>query len=77
MELPVITTKVTGCIDSIIENKTGFFVEHTVCELANVIERLYISKDKCCALGTQGRQFVVDNFEEKIIWEEIEKLYNG
>ena len=77
MELPVITTKVTGCIDSIIENKTGFFVEHTVCELANVIERLYISKDKCYALGTQGRQFVVDNFEEKIIWEEIEKLYNG
>lgn len=77
MELPVITTKVTGCIDSIIENETGFFVGHSVCEMANLIEQLYISKDKCCALGIQGRQFVVDNFEENIVWKEIEKLYNS
>ena len=75
MEIPVITTKATGCIDSIIEEKTGVFVSHDPECLATAIETLYGDKDLCLRYGKNGRKFVEDNFEQHIIWKEIEKLY--
>ncbi|WP_371136739.1 glycosyltransferase [uncultured Bacteroides sp.] len=75
MELPVITTKVTGCIDSIIEEKTGIYVEHDSGSLAIAIENFYHDEMLCHEYGRNGRKFVVDNFEQHIIWKEIEKLY--
>lgn len=75
MELPVVTTKVTGCVDSIIEGKTGLFVEHGINELASAIEKLYVHDDVRKRMGENGRKFVVDNFEQSLIWKEIEKLY--
>lgn len=75
MELPVITTKVTGCIDSIIEEETGTYVEHDSDNLAIAIENFYHDEILCHEYGKNGRKFVVDNFEQHIIWKEIEKLY--
>ena len=75
MNLPIITTKVTGCIDSIIEGRTGLFVEHTTESMANAIELLYNDDLKRKEMGENGRHFVVDNFRQEIIWQEIEKLY--
>lgn len=75
MELPIITTKVTGCIDSIIEKETGVFVEHDTDSLAMAIDTFYHNEALCCKYGQNGRKFVVDNFEQHIIWREIEKLY--
>lgn len=75
MHLPIITTKVTGCIDSIIEGRTGLFVEHTTESMANAIELLYNDDLKRKEMGENGRHFVVDNFRQEIIWQEIEKLY--
>lgn len=75
MELPVITTKVTGCVDSIIERETGMFVEHDSCFLATAIDTLYCDEKLRYNYGKMGRKFVVNNFEQHVIWEEIEKLY--
>ncbi|WP_251623254.1 glycosyltransferase family 4 protein [Odoribacter lunatus] len=75
MELPVVTTKVTGCIDSIIEEKTGVYVGHEPDSLSMAIERFYHDKRLCYEYGQSGRKFVVNNFEQHIIWREIEKLY--
>ena len=75
MGIPVITTKATGCIDSIIEEKTGVFVSHDPECLATAIGTLYGDKDLCLRYGKNGRKFVEDNFEQHIIWKEIEKLY--
>ena len=75
MNLPIITTKVTGCIDSIIEGQTGLFVEHTAESIANAIELLYNDELKRKKMGENGRRFVVDNFRQEIIWQEIDKLY--
>ncbi|MEZ7820965.1 MAG: glycosyltransferase family 4 protein [Patescibacteria group bacterium] len=76
MELPVITTKSTGCIDSIIENKTGLFVEHNHISLFRAIERFIIEKSEICDFGKNGRNFVIKNFEQHLIWQKIEMLYN-
>lgn len=75
MEIPVITTKATGCIDSIIEEETGVFVSHDAGCLANVIEIFYGNKDLRLQYGKNGRKLVEENFEQHIIWNEIEKLY--
>lgn len=75
MQLPVVTTKVTGCIDSIIDGKTGFFVGHDDGELVNTIERLYLNPKMATDMGAEGRKFVVENFEQSIIWKDIETIY--
>lgn len=75
MELPIITARVTGCVDSIIEEQTGVFVEHTPECIINAIERFYSNEKLRLNFGKNGRNFVVDNFEQHVIWTEIEKLY--
>ena len=75
MELPIVTTKATGCIDSIIEGETGLFVKHEPEDIAGTIELLYLDNEMRYTYGRNGRKFVSDNFEQHIIWNEIEKLY--
>ena len=77
VKLPIITTRVTGCIDSIIEGETGLFVEHNIESIVEAIEKLYKSKCLRKSFSTNGRRFVEMNFEQHIIWEEIEKLYHN
>ena len=77
MKLPIITTRVTGCIDSIIEGETGLFVEHNIESIVEAIEKLYKSKCLRKSFSTNGRRFVEMNYEQHIIWEEIEKLYHN
>lgn len=73
MEVPVITTRATGCVDSIHEGETGLFVGHDATQLAEAISKIY---DKKTAIsGTKARQWVENNFENHIVWKEIEKLY--
>ncbi len=75
MNLPVITTRATGCIDSIINGETGIFVNHDDKELLAALSTLYENEDKRKMMGQNGRRFVVDHFKPEIIWREIEKLY--
>ena len=76
MEIPVITTRATGCCDSIIDGETGLFVEHDSKELENAIMKLHNDDTLRVKMGKTGRQLVIDNFEQEVIWKEIEKLYN-
>lgn len=75
MELPIVTTKATGCIDSIIDGETGLFVKNEPEDIARTIELFYLDNKMRYTYGKNGRKFVADNFEQHIIWNEIEKLY--
>lgn len=75
MNLPVITTNVTGCKDSIIDRETGLFVGHDKEEIALAIKFLLTNKKQRIDYGIKGRKFVKDNFSCVIIWNEIEKIY--
>ena len=76
MNLPVITTRATGCIDSIIDGETGIFVNHDDKELLSALSRLYENDDLRAEMGEKGRKFVINHFNQELIWKEIEKLYN-
>lgn len=70
--LPIITTKNTGCIDSIIENETGVFTELNPPSIADKIA-YYVENPEIRSLhGENGRKFVVENFSEDLIYHEIE-----
>ena len=73
MEVPVITTRATGCCDSIQEGLTGLFVEHDVNQLAAAI--CHIHNGGTSIDGKKARTWVRNNFENHIVWKEIEKLY--
>ena len=75
MEIPVITTRATGCCDSIVDGETGFFVGHDEKELETALLKLYDSENLRKKMGKAGRKMVVENFQQEIVWKEIEKLY--
>ena len=76
MSIPVLTTRATGCIDSIIEGETGLFIDHSAENIASAIERLINSPELCMALGEGGHRLAVEQYDERVVWQHIERLYN-
>ncbi len=75
MELTVLTTKVTGCVDSVLDGVTGFFVENTPESIAIGISNL-MNDSTIKQYGINGRKMVLEHFENDKIWELIEsELY--
>ena len=72
MSKPILTTRVTGCIDSIEDKKTGLFINHDAEDIAEKLLTIYQNPSY---YGKNARKFVVDNFDNFIVWKEIEKLY--
>jgi len=75
MEIPVLTTRATGCIDSIIENVTGKFILNDPQSIAEGIEYFINDPEKARSAGKAGREFVRQNFDNLILWKELEKYY--
>lgn len=72
MGLPVLTTRVTGCCDSICDGKTGLFITHDPVEIAEKIDAIRLKR---LINGKIAREWVTKNFDCQVIWKEIEKLY--
>ena len=73
MGVPVITTRVTGCCDSIVEGETGAFVSREPEELGKVIKAM--SEGEITFSAERTRSWVMDNFDNLRVWEDIKKLY--
>lgn len=72
MGLPILTTTATGCRDSIVDGKTGLFITHDPEDIAQKIDMI---RNDYAIDGNNGRKWVKENFDNEIIWNEIEKLY--
>ena len=78
MKLPIVTTKVTGCIDSIIENETGIFADLIPRDIKDKLLFYLNNPEIALSHGVAGRKFVINNFEQSFVWSEIEKyIYNN
>lgn len=78
MSLPIITTRSTGCIDSIIDDFTGIFVDIEASDIKNKILYYYNNPDIAKQHGKNGRRHVAANFTQELIWSEIDKkLYTN
>jgi glycosyltransferase involved in cell wall biosynthesis len=77
MNLPVITTRKTGCIDSIEEYKTGIFCEIEPSSIFDAISTFIKDTSKIESFGSFGRKRVLENFSQEIIWNELYKIYHS
>ncbi|MFK7030566.1 glycosyltransferase family 4 protein [Flavobacterium oreochromis] len=76
MKIPVLITKATGCAESILEDITGKFISHNPDEIADKIKSYMQNPRERALHGENGRNFVLDNFEQTIVWDIIYKELN-
>jgi glycosyltransferase involved in cell wall biosynthesis len=76
MGLPVISTKVTGCMDAVSDRFNGILINSkSTQELTNAMESLLINSKEKIRLGKNGLIWS-KSFDSDIIWKGLEKLYN-
>lgn len=76
MEIPVITTKVSGTRDSIINGKTGLYCDLNGEDIANQVEKLF-DVDIREKFGKAGREWVSENFDHTKVWPHMKSLLDS
>ncbi len=72
MELPVIATRILGCIDSVIDGTTGILIEpHAVSEIQEKIDYYYNQPEVRYEHGRNGREIVLQRFNPNNIITEF------
>ncbi len=78
MSLPVITTRATGCIDSIEENVTGIYCDIHAKSIVSAIDFYIRNEQERKQHGKNGREWVLKNFKQEVVWQAILKeVYNS
>lgn len=75
MEVPILVAPSHGCIDSIEEGVSGYYINLSAESICEGMERM-LNKQHMAAIGKQGRKFVLENFDSKMMWPKIKDLYN-
>jgi glycosyltransferase involved in cell wall biosynthesis len=73
-ELPVVTTKVGGSADRVIDGETGYLVEPgNVEQLSKMLIELIGNPEKCQTFGENGRRLVLERYTWQKVGNEIAK----
>lgn len=76
MELPVVASRVTGCVDAVVDGVTGLlFPVRDAVALAEAILTLVRDPERRRTMGKAGRDRVVRDFRSEVIWEGMLSLY--
>ena len=75
MEVPILVAPSHGCIDSIEEGVSGYYINLNAESICEGMERM-LNKEHMVAIGRQGRQFVLENFDCRKMWPKVNELYN-
>lgn len=76
LKLPSISTSVNAIPEAVIDNQTGLLIEAgNADELANAIKNIYENSELRDRLSKDGREFVVENFDERVCCEIVLKTY--
>lgn len=76
MKIPILVSRSHGCVDSIREHQTGEYVDISAFGILRGLEKMKNDTFRKL-LGEKGRKFVVDNFDNKIMWPKILDMYNN
>lgn len=76
MEKPVVGTNITGCCDAILNGTTGILVQpRDVVPLEKALKELIGNPSKRVEMGRNGKQWVMENFDRKLVWNKIVEVY--
>ncbi len=73
MGVPVLTTHITGCRDSIIDRSTGLYIDLAPEDIAKKIELLFDENFRM-ELGRKGKQWVRENFDHTKVWPYVKQM---
>lgn len=76
MGVPVLTTRITGCRDSIIDNSTGLYIDLAPEDIAKKTELLFNESFRT-ELGRRGKQWVRKNFDHTKVWPYVKELLDN
>jgi glycosyltransferase involved in cell wall biosynthesis len=78
MELPCVTTDVTGCRDAVVPGVTALVVEpHAPDQVAEAIDHLASRPDLRTRMGRAGRQGMLQHFDPDKLWRRYARLYRA
>ncbi|MBI6119541.1 glycosyltransferase family 4 protein [Salegentibacter maritimus] len=78
MGLPVIGFDVIGCRESIKNEVSGILVSEINAQVfAKKLEELILNPNLRNRLGTQGKEWVYNSFDSKMIWKHLLNIYDG
>lgn len=75
MEVPILVAPSHGCIDSIEEGVSGYYIYHDPSSICEGMERM-LDKDHMIKIGKQGRKFVLKHFDSKSMWPYVLDIYS-
>ncbi|MBI5251478.1 MAG: glycosyltransferase [Desulfomonile tiedjei] len=76
MEVPVVATSVTGCVDAIVDGVTGTLVTSGDAERLAQAVLLYLADSKLCSShGRAARERVLKDFRPEVIWRSLLEEY--
>lgn len=76
MEIPVVATRIPGCIDAVVDGETGTLVAaQNAVELAGALSRYLVDPELRGAHGQAGRVRVLQEFQQEVVWEAIYQEY--
>lgn len=76
MEKPILVSRSHGCVDSIREGETGFYIELSAKSIAKELGRLLDAKFRE-RIGINGRKFVCNHFDHRILWPQVLEFYRS
>jgi len=79
MARPIITTNVPGCKDTLIDGLTGLLCEpaNTNDLVSKICNFLLLSYEERLQMGSRGRQFIQENFDESTVINKYLKVINS
>jgi glycosyltransferase involved in cell wall biosynthesis len=73
MCLPVLTAGHTGSRDAIIDGFTGSYIKIDALDIGEKLEKYIVNPNLYIQQGINGRNHMIKNFRQELIWDEIEK----
>ena len=76
MEKPVIATNLAGSRSAVVNNVTGILVDKPdTIYLEEALNELIKNRPKRIEMGRNGKQWVTKNFDRKVVWGRLIKVY--
>jgi len=76
LEVPSIVSDINGCNEIIRHRETGLIVPvKDSVRLASAMEELLHNPDMRKAFGRRSREFVIENYDQQYVWQELLKEY--
>lgn len=75
MEVPILVAPSHGCIESIQEDVSGFYINLDAESISQGMERM-LEKNSMKTIGKFGRMFVLENFDRQVMLPIVLDMYN-